>query len=44
MASIDREVDVGPHVAQVGLIEGWIWSKVALIEETAYVLSIQRWL
>ena len=44
MAFIDHKVGLGSHVAQVGLIEGWIWSKVALIEETAYVLSIQRWL
>ena len=37
MAFIGRKVDVGSHVAQVGLIEGWIWSKVALIEETPCV-------
>ena len=44
MALIDHKVGLGSHAAQVGVIEGWIWSKVALIEETAYVLSIQRWL
>ena len=33
MGFIDRKVDLGSHVAQVGLIESWFWSKVALTEK-----------
>ena len=33
MGFIDRKVDLGSHVAQVGLIESWFWSKAALTEK-----------
>ena len=33
MTFIDRKVCLGFHVAQMGLIEGCIWSKVALIKK-----------
>ena len=33
MTFIDRKVCLGFHVAQMGMIEGWIWSKVALLEK-----------
>ena len=33
MTFIDRKVCLGFHVAQMGMIEGWIWSKVALLRK-----------
>ena len=33
MTFIDRKVCLGFHVAQMGLIEGCLWSKVALIKK-----------